>query len=401
MGEKNQFSLFEEDKLLFRQYICENSVAISVDDEREDLNLFDDILKSCKVFLAGENHGVSINEKMKVKLLKYFVRNANVKYYLIETGYIDSIMLNRYLKTGDENILDSIYKSYSGYYIGSQEGYKAWKDIYTFNQTLPEDKKIEVIGIDSISDFHKSVEYIYSILPRNKVIPFEIQYVIEGLKKVYNIFLNSQQLEFDQYTFWITYMQSIKIHRDIYKEYLKEDYFDFYMITKNLITIIKRKMNMEKSKEIREKALYDNFIDIYNERPCSNYFGQFGCAHVSNPYNIVESFASRLNNNVTSPVNNKVLSINYLYNNCKTMIPLHDGSGKYKTGNINLHILLKELFSEFFITEANLVRLIGKNTPFTNTLMNKSEFLEEFTTDNIQFCILFNGAKECTPYGTK
>lgn len=394
----NSLTLLGEKEKLFRDYLNSNCFEIDIDStDHTDLEVLNESIKNNRVFLSGEFHGVEKNKSLELKFLKYFVENADVKYYLIETNYKDSLLLNKYLESGDESILVKVYEQYKGFFSFSKENYESWKELYKFNSSLSQDKRITVIGIDTTGSFKGSLEYAYSILPQKNEIPKEIKYVINGLRDIYLMtFKGKEKNDFDNYKFWIAYLISIDKYKNVYKKYFGKMFFNFYMISKNMITQSQRNLIVQKSKEIREQELYNNFLRIYSHFPKGNFYGHFGNAHISNPYNIVQSFSSRLNNNPDSPVKNKVISINTLYSKCKTIAPI-DYKGKYKEFNVDLPNILHELFHKHFKYNMTLIKLNGDGTPFVFENLNKVEFLKEFTAENIQYCILIRNSEATTP----
>ncbi|WP_066496803.1 hypothetical protein [Abyssisolibacter fermentans] len=355
----------------------------------------DNDLENANIFLMGEFHGVACNARIEYDLLKYFVINAGVKYYVKELGYNDARKLNEYLRTGDESILKNLLKTYKNCYFATQENYKMWKAIYNFNKTLSNKNKIVVVGIDITDSSNEAIEYIYTCLPQKKI-PSQIKYVIDELKNIYCCIKNKTKVSYDYYQFWSTYLISIDKYYDIYKQYFGSNFFDFYMISRNLIAKFKRRIDNLNAREIREQELYENFMIQYKYYLKGNFFGVLGNAHIANGYNCVESFASRLNNNPTSYVRGKVITLLSLYKNCKSMTPYQ---GTYEKNNINSPMVINEIFNPFYKENEVLIKLNEKNTPFITKNMSqfKLPILKKFLTNNIQYCILMNGAEASSP----
>src|SRR5690606_9284022 len=86
------------------KHLEENHIMIDLEETNDftDLSIIDDDLEGKEIFLVGENHGVLVNEQLRMKFLKYFKFNTNFKYYLWELPFSVAFFLSKYLETGDE-----------------------------------------------------------------------------------------------------------------------------------------------------------------------------------------------------------------------------------------------------------------------------------------------------------
>lgn len=109
------FSLSSKD-MSEEKWLKKNSTSLDIkdNDDFSTFNILKEDLENNQVFLTGEYHKVNVNDDLDLKFLKYFKKEANIKYYLVETNYCNSIILNQYLKTGDKSCLDRLIKN-SGY----------------------------------------------------------------------------------------------------------------------------------------------------------------------------------------------------------------------------------------------------------------------------------------------
>ena len=107
---------------------------------REDLSLMDSDLENNNVFLIGENHGVKANVILRMKFLRYCKEKTNFKYYIYELPHSVAYFLNKYLDSGDENILKEAYRFFNGTYAWNRDEYNQWKDLYKYNNTLSKEE---------------------------------------------------------------------------------------------------------------------------------------------------------------------------------------------------------------------------------------------------------------------
>ncbi|HAK41564.1 MAG TPA: hypothetical protein DCM59_01010, partial [Clostridium sp.] len=121
-----------------------------LEDESEfaDLAIMDSDIEGKEIFFTAEYHGTKINKQLSMKFLKYLKEKTNFKYYLCELPYSDAYFLNKYLDTGDIKILEEIYKPLKGTFEWNKDYFHHWKKVYEYNNTLPKESRIQVVGVD-------------------------------------------------------------------------------------------------------------------------------------------------------------------------------------------------------------------------------------------------------------
>nr|DAE48774.1 MAG TPA: Ere-like protein [Caudoviricetes sp.] len=265
------------------------------------LELFESDLENNEIFIAGESHGSVKSIDMNLYLLKYFVERGNVKYILYEDGYASAQYLNIYLDTGDESILENLFYKIRGTMSYTMENYNFLKSVYEYNVTLEEEKKLRFIGIDKENPL-VAIKYIRSLLP-----------IAEPTDDITEEFISVIK-ELSKSTYIDKSKEAIQLLSDGEKEiekYLGEHYFDLTFTLKNLA--------VSEGQLDREELLINNFVELYEYLPKGKFFGQFGGAHTNlNPN--TKSLAAYLQNNYEK-TKDKVISINYEYNNSHSYIP--------------------------------------------------------------------------------
>ena len=227
-------------------------------------------------------------------------------------------MLNKYLATGDESILEEMYKPIKGTFGWNKESYAIWGKVYEFNKSLPEDEKIKIIGIDIEHQYVNAIRYMNSLIPGRKA-PEEIKDLISLVSEMYNN-INTKQSA-DIYVELSNKLdESIKSNPKLYSEFFGENLFGFELVNENIIAQVKAYKAGDMSfNQIRDDKIYDNFKKIYQHIPKGKYYGQWGLNHVFQKAQGNVDWLASLMNNSDSPVKGKVLSIVYLYNNCDVM----------------------------------------------------------------------------------
>ena len=131
--------------------------------------------------MTGENHGVKANVKLRMKFLEYFKQKTDFKYYLCELPFSVAYFLNMYLKTGNENLLKMVYRPLKGTDAWNKDDYEHWMEVYEFNESISEDRKITIVGVDIEHQPKNSLIFMDYCL-NGRDIPDEIEGTVNDLR---------------------------------------------------------------------------------------------------------------------------------------------------------------------------------------------------------------------------
>lgn len=309
--------------LAIEDYLLKNSVAISIDNDIYDknLNILDMDVKSNKIFLTAEVHGVKANSQLKIKFIKYFKEKTNFKYLLSETSYSISYFLNKFLETGDRSILDMLFQAQNGTYADSEDNYDGWISLYEFNNTLKEADRIRVIGVDIEHQGIVSYRYMASILA-NKEVPDDLKDSIQMINETLDILNSTFTKDYLASKTSMKLLDDIDAKRELYQEYLGDELIFFELVNRNVVgakEAYKHRGSKTDWNNTRDEIIYNNFVVIDEVLEDGKYFGQWGLNHVfQREEGGVKWFASYLNSK-ESKYADKILSIVYNYENCESM----------------------------------------------------------------------------------
>jgi len=321
------------------------------------------------IFFTGENHGMLGNEKISIEMLKYLNQKEGVRYLICELQYSIVSKLNQYIQNGDEEMLKEaieVVRNADPSY-GGDDYYKFWQELYNYNKTLPNDKKIQAFGIDIDFQVNYTLNEMVNLIPNKEP--------AEGMKKKINDFKNilSNNVEDDEaiVTILVNLNNDINNNAEVYKAFFGDNFNKFKSNLDSMMNTIKY---MKNQSEYRDDLIYDNFIRIYNENPKGKYYGQFGTAHIFREnikYNGEETIT--LAKFIEDKGNLKVLSIPI--SSSEIVIPEKD---------------IEKLKLEKF----TLFKLNGKNSPYEKGLENSLidnlfELTNGSTVDNYQYVICF------------
>ncbi|MTI70719.1 MAG: erythromycin esterase family protein [Firmicutes bacterium] len=368
-------------------YLKNNHSLIDVDsNDFTDLNMINTDGK--KIILTGENHGVKGNVKLRKKFLKYFKEKTDFKYYLCEISFSTAYFINKYLETGNEDILKKVYAPLKGTYEWNKDNYNHWIKLFKYNKTLPKDRKIKVVGIDIEHQPINAFRYMYSVLPKKKApgkinkILNEFNDILSGKKKLDNEGLKE---------FCERLNNDIEKNKDVYKDYLKDDYFGFNLVNKNIIYRYEV-YESNKFNVLRDEKMYENFKKVYNNLNDGKYFGQWGLNHIFQENQMdVNWLATFIDND--DRFKNKVLSIAYVYDDSIYMEKRNGYSTeKIDTFNSNMDF--------GFIKNFTLLKLNSKGSPFKQRNIwpfSHTEKGENPTTEYFQYLVVVKNAKPTEP----
>lgn len=113
----------ENDKLGYYQIAVDKTIT-------KDLKVLDKDLEGKEIIFTAEFHGMKSNMELELKFFKYLKEKTNFKYYLCELPYSQGLMLNKFLETGDTDILDKLYIHSKGTYAYTKDSYDRWLQLY-------------------------------------------------------------------------------------------------------------------------------------------------------------------------------------------------------------------------------------------------------------------------------
>ncbi|HAR85618.1 MAG TPA: hypothetical protein DCR69_07785 [Clostridium sp.] len=388
-----------EKRKIIQEYLKENYSAIDLEDESEfkDLAIMDSDIEGKGIFFTAELHGTMANEQLNMKFLKYFKEKADFKYYLCELSYSDAYFINKYLDTGDIKILEEIYKPLKGTFAWNKDGYNHWKKLYEYNNTLPKESRIEVIGVDIEHQPINAYRFLVDILPEKKA-PEEIEAVIDKIKSTFND-LDKFDETFAQCSKEL--QKDIKEKESIYKEYLGEKFTSFNLVNLNVLNRIEAYNHKDDHVDwdnTRDKMIYENFQILQKELPKGKYYGQWGLNHTFQSKEKDKMWFAAYLNSDDSIFKHKLLTVIYNYNSCERMGK--SGDGGYTTNE--LHVVYPQIKETNDLLEGNLniYKLTGKDSPFSETSMYytyNGEELEANMLDFFQYIVCVRDSKATEP----
>ena len=393
---KAQENPYNPDNLIY------NSFDIEDNDDFSSFNMMDSIVADYNVFFIGENHQYRVsNSKQQIKMFKYLHKTVGAKNLCLEFGYSRGYLINQYVQTGDTTILKDLDNFTYDEYV------KFYKELYEFNQTLSEDDKITIYGIDLERSYLTSVRLMMMQLPENKKVPEELKLSLEALKSLdgyntdiwekYNVdkknistssrYYGHGRYNANQYNQLSTLngvIENFEENDSIYKTYLGSNYNRYNRIVEGLKLEADRisytNKGMMQARILREKFMYDKFSAIVDSLPGEKFFGEFGRCHTPTEemdewctFYHFKSLASRINNSDNEFLKNKVMSIGAYYPKNESFDENFKIANLYK---VNKELKKEEISLVYVSSDTNYFNDILQNFKFL--IINNKTIIDEF-----------------------
>lgn len=324
------------------------------------------------VYLIGEQHAIAKNYDIQLYFIKYFNQNQNVRYIISEDGFCDTMLLNRYLETGDDSIIQNIVEGTKGSFAYSKNYYSFYEKVYEYNKSLPADQKLVFIGIDVQHNAQVGIDYLLTLNDQQKIAPASVRSALEALESR------------DE----ARVAEAVKLlaeNEGAFREYYGDQFNAFYFGLRSVGQGIK--FYEEHDYAVREGFIHENFRDHYETYGMKKCFGMFGGAHtlLNSSFGQTSNLAAYMNEE-HEPTKSKVCSIMADYIDCFYM-DLKTGRGIPVTYSQSTSV--SRLLDESTDAELTLFPLHKKESPFA----------ESGFTNSFQYYLCVKNSPAAIPYG--
>ena len=265
-SESSQVNNVVEEKkedIEVKEYIKQNIVSVG---EENISDMFKTIeTEKYDIIFTGEAHGISNNYKIKTELIKYLTEYWNLKYIISELGFAEGEYLNLYFQTGDEKYLTNFISDSEGLPSFTYEEYNYYKNIYSYNSTLGDDKKLRIIGIDAEKNLKTAFRYIDYMFKDSANKPN----VIEIISQMANSDDYSKTSIWEKHSEEInTIISDFEENKEIYKDTLAKQYEEYSFIINNIsgmndyVIATNDYMFGTNALDIKENQIVNNFKSI-------------------------------------------------------------------------------------------------------------------------------------------
>jgi len=389
-----------------------------LEDNRFDLTSseFDFPQKNFNIIGFGAYHGSAKTENTEIKLIKSLINDNLIKYYLPETDYSIAYFFNKFLKNGDTSLLRDLVIHY-GVRVPQErtiEVYNKWKQLKDINDKLPQDEKIEIIGIDYQVNYRYTSRHILDLVDNfdNKL--FHVKQ-IENMVKTDTTSYATGSLNYAG-KILKNFADDYEINKNDYKGRINDS-----ISLNHIIRNLKISFNRKKA---REEIIFENYLaldSIYNFKN-NPQFLRMGFFHIQKSRQGKDgrpSFFTMLKEKNIYSKDKIVSIIGYLTDSEVLWDELFDENRKYTgfttEGGYGIGDYEKEYFrgiqnlKDSKISDKTLFRLNKINSPYTtkspdlievimtDEKSNKDKVKDMSTLDFLDYAVLISGSKASTP----
>ncbi len=289
-----------------QRHMEQYAVSLSLD----DMAALDNVdFASYKVVFLGEGHGVAKNTELKLAFIKYLNENLSMRYLIEEAGYCSAIIIDRYLRTGDERLIAWMISAAPGTYIYTEEYYEFFLRLYEYNKSLPEDRKIIILGIDVEHQVSFGLEVLSTFAIEGAEMPASV-------KTVFDTIMHEQPTA-DRLA---AALETVEANEKAFRGYLGDGYTDFYFGLRSIWQAWVFYSEKAHDLATREAFICENFRDLYALHEMDLCFGMFGEAHSGRTgrFAYQKSLAYHLDSEF-EPTKGRVVSFVCLYWKCMSI----------------------------------------------------------------------------------
>ncbi|MEL6632013.1 MAG: erythromycin esterase family protein [Bacteroidota bacterium] len=331
-------------------------LALENDEGFVSFEPLDTVVSDYAFFFTGEVHRKKINTQLQLNFLLYLHQTAGVRNLIIEGGFSYGYLLDVYVRTGNEKILDKVM-AVAPICPGNMR--KLFQNIREYNQKLSKSERIRIMGIDIEHAPELSLQVLHSFLP-DKDPPKSLRKRINRIVKAHRSkFLDEADLK----NMFRDLYEDMERREEIYETYWGKKFPLARLIVENTVQGYDFNwVNMTFRTDgwiDREERMYDNFLVVQPFLRKGACYGQFGAFHAQLAEGISWDFptiARKLNQRSNSPVQGKVMAITRY---------LRDFSSEYERWSDNTELKdMVKFIEKCYPNRVVLCRLVGSDTPF-------------------------------------
>ncbi|MBU2018004.1 MAG: hypothetical protein KJ941_00030 [Bacteroidetes bacterium] len=281
------------------KYLDENTVDVTDQGLKFDSSFYEN-----QVYLFGFIHGSATPQEMDYRILENLCHNG-VKYYAPEVDISLAYFLNKYLESGNEDLLQYITYYYSNNVPqdASHEFMAKWRKIYALNKTFGSKEKIKIIGFDRMIDEGLSLTHLANLAP---IVPTGIS-EIDGLKEFTNttfeeIHIKSGKPVIKSGKSWSYFFggEKAELFQKLKSLYSNDSqaFLSHFGVNSNEVDFVMKNITQKN----REERIFMNFMTIASPiiEKGKKIYGNFGYFHIQQgPINGKRPFAAMIKEETT------------------------------------------------------------------------------------------------------
>jgi len=331
-------------------------------------------LPPARVYLIGESHGIRVNSEIREQVFKSLYHHRGVRALLMEMPYSSSVLLQKYLNTGDRSVLDEVFEHMQGTSAFTRERKQFWRNIQQWNSELEESEQIRVYGIDIEHQLVHSAAHLHRLFQQHPLSQLAADpgstYTFPHLHSLAGLLQNSQDISYETVhkAEWIETvqmaLQELSAHPRATAEWLGTELLGCKLVLQNILyryECVEGGTTDKAWNRLRDERIYRNFLTLYPAIPRGlRFFGQWGLNHVFQQREFdVNWCAARLRRSPDSPVKAEICSIALIYEQANQRTK-HD----QVTGGFSNYLPISGAFYQAAQWDQTLFSLNKQGSPF-------------------------------------
>ncbi len=275
-----------------------------------------------------------------------------------------------------------------------------WRRLRGLNRTLAPDRQIRLIGLDVEQFPAHALAHLVTLLP-DRAAPSDVAPLVESIKDTNRRAIDGSCTLSEWQDLALAWRDAVNEHRDDFTSLLGDQFLDFQLTVNSCAASVEMfaagSLKTQAGMTIRDKQMFENFLDVRAAYPNAKFYGHFGGHHVvRQPMKTGTPTLASYMDSEGSPVFGKVVSIHVGYVDSEA-ITYDRNTGTYKPRHVDSMLCPAgwERFGGRDGPEVVLFRLTGPGSPYLESPI--FNWLQGSGTQNFQFLMLVRHAKAATP----
>lgn len=236
------------------------------------------------IFL-GEIHGFAEPQQVDLALFKRLNSRDSFNYYIAEIDDAKAWLLNEYLATGNELLLEDVFYSWKQDTAqwSNKQYFEKFRELHAYQQSLPAQKKFTVVGVDQPQDLIITLRYFKLLFTKTSLFVDEVRQLEKALEE--------QSLPLIEQTAKIL-LDRISSEKDASQQVYGINYVKIALLLNNL-------QGINQSRDFSMYQNLKNYVAAYEleTKKMYGFLGMFHCLQTS--YNNVTPFAQLVRMNMS------------------------------------------------------------------------------------------------------
>jgi len=365
--------------------------------------LIQNSIPKSNIYWLGEGHATASNYDIAFDLYCKIDSAVGVDYIPLESNYLQTHYLNKYLKSGDSNLLDLAFSTSVGTFGWTKEHKAYYENIYAHEQKKTKENRIQFVGIDIEHGYWHTHKFLIDSL-----IPSTISDSNRIISQI------SQPLRYskDFFNYYKKLYDDVIQNEVAYKTMLGGQFEVTKYLIKNIYNITYYQSLPDNLWDVtRDSLIYENF-KYYNERLQFKHkvsFGLWGTDHIfqATTKKGITYIAAHIKNNETeiSQIGYRMLYTKSSFNMPTFFVPnfvrwIFGEKHYFKTKALNNDRIWSKVSGISFLKKR---KNIGFNYPLSvDSIPQKIDLVGNRkkgyqNRDYFQYIILVRNSPVCTP----